>query len=301
MNNWLYKLERKYGEYAIPELTKFVILTYVAGYVLQMMGVANNVSFDPYLILQGQVWRIFSWILVPPFTLGPLIIITLFFYYWVGTSLERTWGDFRFNLYMLSGFLFTVVGAFIIYGIGLYLGYQPSYMGELISYEVSTYYVSLTLILAFAASYPDMVIRVYFLFPIPIKWLAFLDAGLIVVDFYFSKWYGRGIIVVSLLNFLLFYFSTKSSISINPKERNRRRKFRKEMNKAKSKGWTPVYAGRDAMINRELNLAKHTCAVCGRTDVTNPELEFRYCSKCNGNYEYCSEHLYTHEHVQSVK
>ncbi len=298
MNNWLYKLERKYGEYAIPELTKIIIVTYVVGYVLSMMGLEEYIVFNPYLILHGEVWRIFSWVVNPPFAMSPFIIITLIFYYWIGSSLERTWGDFRFNLYMLSGFLFTVAGAFIMYVIGINMHEAPEYVGALIASEVSTYYVSMTLILAFAASYPDMVIRIWFMIPISIKWIAFFDAGLLIVDFYFSGWEGRGVMIASLLNFLLFYFSTRSSISINPKERRRRRNFRKQINAAKRKGWTPMYGGRDEMVNRAAQISKHKCAVCGRTDVTDPELEFRFCSKCSGNYEYCSEHLRDHEHVQ---
>ena len=43
---------------------------------------------------------------------------------------------------------------------------------------------------------------------------------------------------------------------------------------------------------------RHKCTVCGRTDVTNPELEFRYCSKCKGYYCYCMDHINNHVHIQ---
>ena len=298
MNNWLYKLEQKFGDYAILDLTRYVIICYVIGYALQYMGFIDYVSLDPYLIMRGQVWRIFTWVLMPPTALGIFTLIMLMFYYWIGTSLESTWGPFRYNVYMLGGFLFTLVGAFITYGLGIANNISPVQLGYYISGLVSTYYINMSLLLAFAASYPDIQIRIYFLFPLKIKWLAIFDLACIIIDFVNYNWIGRSVILASLLNFVLFYFSTKNMMHLDSKQSKRRKEFRKAVNKAKREGWNPVNGGVGETNFSQMGIAKHKCAICGRTELTDPDMEFRFCSKCNGNYEYCEEHLYTHQHVQ---
>ena len=290
MNNWLYKLEKKYGRYAVPNLTVFVIFTYVIGYLMSFMGLTYLIGLNPGLIMKGQVWRIFTWILMPPSTLSVFTVIMLFFYFQIGRSLEVTWGDFRYNVYLFMGFLFTLIGSFIIYFIGVrFLSYPPESYGYSLSTWVSTYYVNMSLFFAFAASYPDMQIMLYFFIPLKIKYLAILDGVLILWQFLQSPWYGKGIIVVSLLNFLIFYLSTKNIARFSPHEIHRRNAFKKAVNND--------MRGKFHTVNGSKNqIAKHKCAVCGRTELTNPELEFRFCSKCNGNYEYCNEHIGRHTH-----
>ena len=153
--NFLNKMERKFGRYAIPELTKYIILCYVIGYALEVfqnmtgVGIMGYLALSPYHILHGQIWRLVSWVLIPPSGLDIFTIIMLIFYYSLGTALERTWGEFRYNVYIFSGILFTVIGAFLLYFIG---GLQISLYGASI---ISTYYINLSIFLAFAANYPD--------------------------------------------------------------------------------------------------------------------------------------------------
>ena len=116
MENFLNKLERKIGKYAISNLSLYIILAYVIGYILTLTGSVEFISLNPYKILHGQIWRIITWIIVPPSALNIFTIIMLFFYYSLGTSLERTWGTFRYNVYIFSGILFTVIGAFLLFG-----------------------------------------------------------------------------------------------------------------------------------------------------------------------------------------
>lgn len=111
--------EKRFGKYAISNLSLILILCYVVGYVIQLINgnFLLYLTLDPYAILHGQIWRIFTWVIVPPSSLDPFTIIMLLFYYNIGTSLERTWGTYRYNVYLFSGMLFTVLGSFVWLGI----------------------------------------------------------------------------------------------------------------------------------------------------------------------------------------
>ena len=297
LSNWINKLERKYHNYAIPELTKIMIITYIIGYILNFVGLSGFISFNPYLIMHGQIWRVITWVLMPPSSLDLFTVIMLFFYYSLGTALERTWGDFRYNVYILSGLIFTIIGSFLVYFVGQATGLasfngmvlDARTYGYLISASVSTYYINMSIFFAFAASYPDMQIMLYFIIPLKIKWIAYLDAVFIAYRLVVAPWYAKIVILVSLLNFLLFYLSTKNSSEFNFHETKRKSNYRKS-----------VFSGRfnNTYSDSKGVISKHKCAVCGRTELDDPTLEFRFCSKCNGNYEYCQDHLFTHKHVE---
>ncbi len=289
MNSWIYALERKFGKYAVPNLTIFVIFTYMIGYLMSFMGYIPLIGLDPNLILKGQVWRLFTWIFMPPSSFNIFTIIMLFFYFQIGRSLEVTWGDFKYNLYLLMGFIFTLIGSFVIYFIGIKLvGYNPVSFGYSLSTWISTYFVNMSLFFAFAMSYPDMQILLYFVIPLKIKYLAILDAVMILWQFIQSPWYGRGVIIVSLLNFLVFYLSTGNLSRFSPGGMHQKSSWRRNVNSGMRSKFHTVKGNQ---------ISRHKCAVCGRTELTNPELEFRFCSKCSGNYEYCNEHISRHNHV----
>ena len=175
--NFLDKMERKYGRYALSHLTMYIIVTYIAGYIIQLAApiMRQYLTLEPYYILHGQIWRLVSWILIPPSSLDIFTIIMLFFYYSIGTSLERAWGDFKYNVYIFSGILMTIIGSFLLYGILYAVNGYPSLMGT----AFSTYYISLSIFLGFAISFPDMQVLLYFIIPIKIKWLAYLDVALL--------------------------------------------------------------------------------------------------------------------------
>lgn len=150
------KFEKKFGKYAIHNLTMVLIMCYVAGYVIELMGSAagNNLlgflTLDPYRILHGQIWRLVTWVIVPPDSLDIFTIIMLLFYYNLGTALERTWGTYRYNVYIFSGMLFTIAGSFLCMGV-LYLltGGMATETASVVfysgSYAFSTYYINLSL------------------------------------------------------------------------------------------------------------------------------------------------------------
>ena len=188
---------------------------------------------------------------------------------------------FRFNVYIFGGMLFTIIGAFITFFI----------CGPLIPVGgfISTYYINLSIFLAFAVCFPDMQVLLYFIIPIKMKWMAvfyLVIVGYDIVNWVSIGWWFAAIpIVASLLNFFIFFMMTRNMSRFNPKDIHRRAEFKRAAT-------PPRTQYRDGSP-----IARHKCAVCGRTELTNPELEFRFCSKCNGNYEYCSDHLFTHTHI----
>lgn len=280
------KLERKFGRFGIPNLTIYMIVCYVIGYALMIVNpdILNWLSLEPAYILRGQVWRLVTWVLYPPSTSGVLwfAIAVLFFYYPIGTSLERTIGTFKYTLYILSGVIFTILGAFILYFL---LGGNV-----LVGNVFSTYYISLSTFLAYAMCYPDMQVLLMFIIPVKMKWMAIFYVVIVVYEMIqyimAGAWYLVIPIVASLLNFIIFYFGTKDFSRYNPKEVHRRNEFRRAMEPQ----------GR--MKSGSGSVTKHKCAICGRTELDDPNLEFRFCSRCNGNYEYCQDHLFTHTHVK---
>lgn len=287
--NYLNKLERKFGRYAIPNLSKWLIAGYAVGYVLYYMEMMTHLPIlqflmlDPAKVMRGQIWRLVTWVLMPPSYSNIIFyIFMMLLYYQLGSALERTWGVFRYNAYIFGGILFTAVGVMVSFFVLRALGVQEAYI---MGYAVSTYYINLSIFLAFALCYPDMQLMLYFIIPVKIKWLAILYAVLVGVSFIQTGWTGRVIILMSLMNFLVFFFSTRDYRRVSPSEIKRKRDFRAQ-------------TAPPRMRRADGALYKHKCAVCGRTDLDDPSLEFRFCSKCDGNLEYCQDHLFTHEHVK---
>ena len=282
--NFLNKMERKFGRYAIHNLTKYMIGCYAIGYILLYAGnlfgfsITEYLTLSPYHILHGQIWRIVSWLLIPPPTSNIVfVLIMLLFYYSLGETLERTWGAFRYNVYILGGVLFTVIGAFLLY---FMMGANP-FLSMAYSMAFSTYYINLSIFLAFAANYPDMQVLFMMIIPMKMKWLAVLDIAYLLYDMVKGGWGIRTVILASLLNFIIYFLSTRNYQRISPKEIHRKQQFQRAVHPKMAPGVT-----------------KHKCAVCGRTEKDGDDLEFRFCSKCNGNYEYCQDHLFTHKHIK---
>ncbi|HJA80734.1 MAG TPA: rhomboid family intramembrane serine protease [Candidatus Mediterraneibacter intestinipullorum] len=280
--NWLDKLERKLGRFAIPNLTVYLLAGYVIGFavVLLMPELLGWLTLEPALIVRGQVWRVISWVLIPPTTQPISLLFLVLLYYSLGTALERTWGTFRYNVYIFSGLFFTVLAVFIFYAV-YYFGFGMEISLSSVGL-ISTNYITMSIFLAFAAIYPEMEVYLYFILPIKMKWMALVYAAMALYYFVSRGAVTRVAIGASLLNFVIFFLSTRNLKRYSPKERARKARFRQQ----------------SAPHMQYSNGAKHRCAVCGRTELDDPCLEFRFCSKCNGNYEYCQDHLFTHEHVK---
>lgn len=294
--------EKKFGKYAIKNLSLILIMCYACGYLMKWInpGFFTYLYLNPYEIIHHfQIWRLVTWLIVPPDSFDFWTLLMLYFYYSIGTSLERTWGTYRYNVYIFSGILFTAVGAFILYGVSSLLGAQSlglwMTVDGYITYPTmfSTYYVNMSIFLAYAATFPDYEVLLFFILPIKVKFLGIIYGAMLVYQFIVGYgtssalfYYNLGIrfvITASLLNFVVFFFTSRKKVRRGPIKM-----IRQQVVKQQPRHETKKSSG----------ITRHKCAVCGRTDETNPELEFRFCSKCNGNYEYCQDHLFTHTHVQ---
>lgn len=304
---WFYKMENKYGKYAIPNLTRYLIICYAIGYGLQISaqlggsvaaGILSYMRLDAAAILHGQIWRLVSWLLIPPSSLDIFTLVMLYCYYNIGNLLERTWGTFRYNVFMFMGLFFTLIGAFLLYGIfaltGLGAGMETmgvmgvsgtAALSSFASLFFSTYYVSMSIFLAFAITYPEM--QMLFMFVIPIKTKVLGVIYVIIMAYEVITSYRAGILYgitktvvigFSLLNVLVFFIVTRKSFR-TPTQMKRQRDFQRHTVKMKK-------------------VTRHKCAICGRSEESDPDEQFRFCSKCEGNYEYCSKHIYTHPHVK---
>ncbi len=280
--------EKKFGKYAIKNLSLTLIMCYAAGYLIEMVlpGLFYFLTLNPYAIIHGQVWRLVTWILIPPDSSNLFfVLLMLYFYYSLGTSLERTWGTYRYNVYIFSGMLFTIIGSFLMMGY-CYLvrpadmvAYGPSVFFSAVSPLFSTYYVNMSIFLAFAATFPEVQVLLMFIIPIKVNVLGIIYGVMLIANFIQGSAYSRFAMAASLFNFVVFWITSKNHIHMSPKQVKRRQEYRRE-------------------VKRNTGVTKHKCAICGRTELDSPDLEFRFCSKCNGNYEYCQEHLFTHQHVK---
>jgi len=260
----------KHPRFGIENLMKYVAFANLAFWLMNLINpmFLQYIVFDPALILRGQVWRLVSFMFFPPNT-GLLALLVVYFYYWIGSILEREWGSGPFTFYFFSGVILTV-----IYGFVMYFVFDLRVM-------LDSSYIYLSMFFSFAAMYPDMQVLFMFIIPVRMKFLALIDAVFFVMAVLGNPFPINLLPVVALLNFFIFCAGDmkallprkKSSSTIN---------FRKESARIR-------YEQRSKLYN-------HKCAVCGRTDVDHPELEFRYCSRCEGYHCFCSEHINNHIH-----
>lgn len=279
---FLDKLERKYERYAISGLMRYVIMLSIAGTVIGLIAprfYSQWLCLDFAKIFEGQVWRLFTYILQPGLSMGAGFIspvsmlfycLELYFYYWIGNALEGAWGAFRFNMYYISGFILNIIAAAIIY------------FAFGVSFPAGLGYINQSMFLAVAVLFPNIQVLFMFIIPLKIKWLGYLYGAMLAFEILSNLVNGMYPVAIALTvaagNFLFFFFGSRNYKRMSPKQVKRRAVYRKEVREAKG-------------------VTRHKCAVCGRTELDDENLEFRFCSKCDGNYEYCMEHLFTHEHV----
>lgn len=258
---WLNKLEKKLGKYSIKNLMMYITALNGVVFLLSHIDLKGEFLYKltliPSFVLQGEVWRLLTFLFIPP-TRSPLwLIFALYFYYMIGSSLEQEWGPFKFNVYYLIGILGTIVSVFLG-GFG------------------SAAYLNLSLIFAFAYLFPNYQLMLFFFFPVKIKYLAIVYAVFLVFSFGFAPLIGLITIVGSALNFLLF--------------------FGKDIYYRITSGRRTYYSKKEFQAKIPKIYVMHRCTVCGKTNVEDRNMDFRYCVDCEGDYEYCMDHLYTHEH-----
>ena len=251
---WLDKLERRFGFLGIPGLIRIVIgftaLVYVLVYLNR--GFELFLTLDPDLILRGQVWRLVTYIFLPQ-TFSPLwVLLALWFLWFIGEGLERAWGPFRLTLYFVVGMIGTTIAAF--------------FFGA----AFSNLMLTTSLFFAFARFYPDLVIYFAYILPMKVKWIAWFSAAVLLLQIVVGSMQFRAAAICAMANYLIFF---GPGIVRDARQRRdvtaRRRRFELQTREAEAE-------------------ALHRCAICGATEVTDPNLEFRVAR--NGE-EYCLPHL----------
>lgn len=271
----------KHPNIGIPNLMRYIAIGNVAMLVLQFINPAflSYLTFSPAMIMRGQVWRIISFVFIP-MSNSLLALISIYFYYIIGSALEARWGTGQFTIYYFTGILLTE-----IYGFILYFVFKSKYGVEL-DLPIDAQYVYLSMFFSFAALFPDMQVLLFFIIPIKIKWLALVDVALFIYSFVTTRFPFNLLPVVAVVNFLIFCGGDLVS------------RIKYKLNSRPAKSNVVDFQKESAKIRKaqENNLYTHKCCVCGRTDTDFPELEFRYCSQCAGYHCFCSDHINSHIH-----
>jgi hypothetical protein len=255
---WIDRAEARFGHLAIPELIRaiavFMILVY--GIIRTNPHFGEVLDLDPARIEAGEVWRLVTYVFIPrwggflPEWFGAAMYV--YFLWWLGGGLEEAMGSFKVNLFYFMGMIGTTIAAF--------------FFGA----HFSSFMLNSSLFFAFARYYPDVEIYIFFVLPVRIKWMAWGSAFLLLVGFLLGTWSYRMAVITALANYLIFFgFEIAQAAKHRQDVSSRRRRF-------------------EAASKNSEQEAMHRCAVCGRTELTSPYLDFRV---SGDGQEYCVDHL----------
>ena len=266
----------KHPYWGIPNLMRYIVIGTVAMYVLTLVtngAAATYLLLSPAHVLRGEVWRLVTFIFLPMDSSPFFLVLSLYFYYWMGNILEDYWGTPKFTIYYLSGVVLTILSTFIVHFAGGF------------AYAYGVHYVNMAMFLAYAALNPNAIVYFFFILPIRIKWLALADlvyfAYGVLVNIGYRDWAAAVAPIVALLNFVVFfypYFSQKARVERAGRSKQATR-FRQTVK-----------------ASQHAKPYNHKCAVCGKTDADYPDMQFRYCSRCAGYHCFCEEHIFNHVH-----
>lgn len=255
---WTQQLERKLGRFALPHLTMGIIgvqvMTFLAG--VSNPAIVNAMVLDSRLVLDGEWWRVLTFMMMPP-SMSPIwALIAWYVLYLTGGGLEGAVGTPKYNLYWLIGFVASVAVAFVVPGT-----------------PVSNAYLATSVFLAFAVLYPNYEFLLFFILPVKVKWLALLAAAIFgytaVSGIAVGAWGGPAMVGAATLNFMVF--------------------FGPELLKRIKRGHNHMKRQRDVIAAQHEPF--HRCSVCGKTDISDPRMEFRYNPEAKGTVCYCLDHL----------
>ncbi|MBQ1804646.1 MAG: rhomboid family intramembrane serine protease [Oscillospiraceae bacterium] len=271
----------RHPNFGIPNLMLYVVISNVAVFLLTRFSSKSaqflqSLAFTLSGVLHGQVWRLVSFVFIPESTSPLFLFISCYFYYWIGSTLERRWGTAKFTTYYLCGMALTVIGASIV---SLIAGVSFPVYGAA--------YINFAMFLAFALLYPDAQVLLFFVIPVRMKILAYIDLAYfaygIVSYIADGVWFYAILPITALLNFVVFFWPEICRfLKLNRQQARQATHFHNTVSHQQRQETVKPY--------------RHKCAVCGRTDVSNPELQFRYCSQCAGYHCFCSDHIFSHVH-----
>lgn len=255
-------MERKFGRYAVPHVTIALISIQVVVFVISLTNreLLNAFALIPRRVLEGEVWRLLSFLAIPPL-MNPIFVFFYFYlFYLMGEALEDYWGTFRYNIFLLLGYVATVAFSFLV----------PDA-------AASNWYFYTSIYLAFALLFPDFLLYILFVLPVKIKWLALI----IWISYGYQLITGdritRLLVVAATLNLLVFF---GKDLLYRIRTGRRQMEFQ-------AKSWS----------RQSDKQPFHRCTVCGITDLTHPDMDFRYCMECKGSRGYCTEHIFQHPHI----
>ena len=257
-------------------------LVYLLSMISQNYTLYYLLCFDRASILRGQIWRLFTYPLTMQAGVGGglnilLVALVLFCYYSLGNVIERRWGTLKFNLYYLSGVVMMDIFCMLF----------PNC-------RASVSYLNMSLLLSYSTMFPDATFFLYMIIPIKAWFLALLDLVLVVIGIFTSPFPTNFFPVIALANYFLFFGSDVLNLLPIKWQLKLRSLFRVKS----SSGPKVIHFKVSQPPKQEKKDYNHRCTVCGRTDVSNPELEFRYCSRCKGYYCYCQDHINNHVHIE---
>ena len=270
--SWLDKFCARHSKFGIPNLMLYIAVGNIAIYLIDLFSLGglpliSMLSFNRYAIFHGQIWRLVSFVFISESGDLFFVLISAYFYWWIGSLLEREWGTTKFTVFYLGGVVLNIL-------YGLLTGYA------------SMAYVNLSMFFAFATLYPEMEILLFMILPVKVKWIGWIDAALfawgVLSNLLIGNWIGALLPIVAVLNYFIFFWPDFRYLFARTKRRTSAqtinfKKAQKEL--------------------RERRGYLHKCSVCGVTDQDDPNMEFRYCSKCSGYYCYCANHINNHTHV----
>lgn len=264
----------------IPNLMLYICIGNAVMYVISMVTrnytLYNLLSFNRRLILQGQVWRLFTYPLTYLTSNILLMAISLLCYYSLGNAMERMWGTLKFNIFYLTGVVLMDIYAMIF------------------NCSANVYYLNMSLFLGYATLFPDVSFLLFFIIPVKAWVLALFDLVIILLGVFSPPFTAANLFpLIALGNYFLFFGKDVLNVIPLSWQSNARKLFHKKPKQPKVIQFHVSQKPQEPKQNYN-----HRCTVCGRTDVSNPELEFRYCSKCKGYYCYCQDHINNHVHIQ---
>ena len=256
------QLDRKFGRFAIPNLTIYLIAGQSFFYLMFMTGKLERSAtfFSAGMLMEGEWWRLFTLPFDPPRQSLLFTLFAWYFFYLMGSALEEHWGAFRYNAYLLLGCIITVAASFLIPG-----------------YPVGNAFLAGSIFLAFATLFPDFQILIFFVLPVRVKWLALLAWLGYAYQLIFGDWGIRLMVLAAIANYLIF--------------------FARDI-------FVSVRYGKRMIVKKSVQLARrderpgHRCTTCGITEKSHPEMDFRYCPQCAGQYGYCKDHIFSHDHIK---
>jgi hypothetical protein len=268
--NWFKKFERRLEPIALNNLTLYIVIGQAFFYLASLLELlsVNRFVLVPALVTDGEYWRLLTFPFAPPVS-GRFASLTghvffafaLYMLYLMGSALEQYWGAVRYNLFIFVGYALTVGAAFVTPG-----------------YPATNVFIAGSIFLAFAYLNPDFILYIFFILPVKIKWLALFTWILYAWQLFTGDWAAKLAVFAAVGNFLIF-FSRDLLLDLRSGRRRmeaQNRQFAREAGKVEP---------------------RHRCYVCGKTDLTDPQMDFRYCSKCSGDQCYCPDHIHNHEHV----